>query len=36
VDGKPALLRASGAHPIARLRRELYLLFGGNCTGHPD
>lgn len=33
VDGKPALLRAGGAHPIARLRRELYALYGGVKSG---
>jgi hypothetical protein len=30
------LLRASGAHPIARLRRELYALYGAKSAKHPS
>ena len=36
VEGKPALLRASGAHPFARLRRELYGLYGAGSRKHPS
>lgn len=36
VEGKPALLRASGAHPIAKLRRELYGLYGASGRKHPS
>jgi hypothetical protein len=36
VDGKPALLRAGGAHPIARFRRELYGLYGAGGRKHPS
>ena len=36
VDGMPALLRAGGAHPIARLRRELYGLYGASGRKHPS
>ena len=36
VDGKPALLRAGGAHPIARLRRELYAMYGAGGRKHPS
>jgi len=33
VEGKGALLRAGGAHPVARLRRELYALYGAGQGG---
>jgi hypothetical protein len=35
VEGRKVLLRSGGAHPIARLRRELYQLSGTPSKMHP-
>ncbi len=35
VEGRKVLLRMGGAHPIARLRRELYQLSGTPSKMHP-
>jgi hypothetical protein len=35
VEGRKVFLRMGGAHPIARLRRELYQLSGTPSKMHP-